>query len=238
VPTHFLHVYLKDGDRVGLLDGRPADELAWAAHLLSCALESVPAASRSGPGEPAPVEASRVLPYEAPAANRYAIRVEKNADGSTTVVIPVWPGEQLAAVLPPAALLAILIAAAVAVALGPFARDAWTAKVFLLALVGLAVAGVARVIRRHVLRGAEPVTVVVDATHVRVNVPTEAGPKRWPRAKVTDVNEGSGTGQASGRKFVQILMHEAPPVKLAAGRGDWDRRRVLLALREALGMVV
>src|SRR5207237_1538281 len=104
-----LHVYLRNGSRVALLEGRPRDELAWVAHLLSCAMESVgpeapPVSADDGVAAPG---ASSVVPYETPAEDPYAVRIRRSEDGALTVMLPPTADEQVRGIVGYLSLLAI-----------------------------------------------------------------------------------------------------------------------------------
>ena len=240
VAAHHLFVYLRDGHRVSVLEGRSPDELAWVAHVLSCALEQVPAAPHpatpNARAEVAP-EPAAVLPYEARGDDPHRVQVRRFADGAVTVTIPPRPSDQVAGAVPLLLLLAGGIVLELILVLRSIPPDDRLANALGIVLVALSCGGVAWLIVRYCRRCGQPVVVAVDATHVYVNRPTALDSRRkWERAEVSGVRENTtGRANSAPANCVELALKQWPPERIAQGRGDWDRRRILEALREALG---
>jgi hypothetical protein len=238
VAAHCLYVYLRDGRRIGLLAGRPADELAWVAHVLGTALETAPpAAPQQAQSTVAPAPAATaVLPYESTADDPLPVQINRSQDGALTVVIPPRRDDFYNRLIPYVVLLGFLSAVGVFIATRPVRPDALPTKAGLAGAAALAAAGVAVLIVRHCRGWKEPAVVTVDATHVYLRRPGEYPSRcRFPRQRVTEVREGS-SGRGGHIKSVEIVVSPPQRLSVAVGRGEWDRRRIMAAVREALGM--
>jgi hypothetical protein len=238
VAAHYVYVYLRDGRRVGLLEGRPADERAWVAHVLGIALETAPSAAatqRQSTVAPPP-SGSAVLAYESSVDDSFPVQINRSQDGALTVVIPPRRGDFYNRLIPYVVLLGFLSAVGVFIATRPVRLDALPTKAGLVGAVALAASGVVVLIVRHCRGWKEPAVVTVDATHVYLRRPGDYPSRcRFPRQRVTDVREGS-SGRGGVIRSVEIVVEPRQRLSVAAGRGEWDRRRIMAAVREALGM--
>ena len=134
-------------------------------------------------------------------------------------------------------LLALLAAAGTAAVLTVTSsrfRPAGALGLLVVVLIGSALV---RELVRYVRRRAQPTVAAVDATHLYLDRPAESGkPLKWPRAQVADVRETRRVGNRGAEMVVEIALADGTTRRFAIGRGEWDRRRIVVALREALGM--
>jgi hypothetical protein len=230
-----LYAYVSDEDRVSVLARRPHAELAWVAHLLTGALESLPpagAADRATNG-PSVDGAASVLPYERP-HDTHSVEIRHFPDGGVVVKAVPTQAEQVLLVVP---FLFGLFFLGLGVRFILSRAAALGAPAEMLSYLGvalLAVGDVAIMVWLFRRRG-EPEVIGVDAGHLYHNNPRSFRPLvRWPRPGVKDVREGPAVQNRGSAKFVEIVMRDHPPLRLFYGRGEWDRRRVINALRKAL----
>ena len=93
---------------------------------------------------------------------------------------------------------------------------------------------IVRVFRRR----GEPTIVRIDSRFLYYHCPRKPGKaKRWPRDQVTVVRESEPTSKGGTDRDVEIVLKERNgprTLHLAGTRIDWDRRRVVQALNDAL----
>jgi hypothetical protein len=182
----------------------------------------------------APV-APRVVNYETPAGDPYSVRIRHAEDGALTVTLPSTPDEQVQCIVKHLVLLAILgtIGAAllerlVLLGAGPLSIGGG-------AVLAFVAAAVARSLVRYVARRREPTVIAVDGEYVHLNRPAGLRKqRRWPRRQVVNVRDG--TFNRPSAQFAELVLAGGISVPIAVGRAEWERRRVIAALRETLAM--
>jgi hypothetical protein len=197
--------------------------------------ETLPSPAATEPGASQPAAAADVLPYESVEDDRYPIRINQSVDGTLTVVIPARTSDRVGGLVPYAFVLGVVVVV-VWFALTGREPPALLARGAILSTAVTAAAAFVALIVRHCRHWAEPVVLAVDATHVSLHRPTDVrARRRWERARVTDVREGSA-GRGGLTKLVALVVDGRTTVTVTEGRGHWNRRHIIQAVRAALGM--
>jgi hypothetical protein len=237
-----LHAYLRDGERVGFMRGRPREELRWVAWHLSGALAKLPPApppdwsakaAAGSVGDPAR-DAVPVLPYGR--ERRTAeIAIQAFPDGGVVITIPPLPAEQsITAIIyfVPAVFIAAIATSALRRGT-PFGD----ASPVILLLMGVAGALLLARLALALARWGQPLVVGIDPRRLYLDDPGSIGRRRqWPRNGVADVRLTTDERPKRGGRYVEVLFMGHPPLVLCRHRGDWDRRRVAAVLRRAAGL--
>ena len=219
-----------------MLEGRPGDELAWVAHLLSCALEAAPEARpvSVGAGVAAPGRSS-VVPYESPADDPHSVRISRSQDGTLTVTLPPTVDEQVQRLVGYVFLLVILASIGAALLERLVLRGPRPLSIGAGAVVALIAYATARSLLRYVSRRRDATVIAADGQYVYLNRPAGLGrPQRWLRGQVVDVRDGRFNRRSI--QCAELVLAGGITVPIAVGRDEWERRRVIAALREALAM--
>jgi hypothetical protein len=200
--------------------------LEWVAYHLSNALAALP------PIEPAPDEppTDGVLGYERPTHAAGLVRVRRFRDGTLTVTLPVRSAELLHRYGGVA--IGLLIATVVSAHVGGFLGG--RAPLFFFFVL---VPFVLWVIGYAVRKSGTAAVITVDSKLLCVNDPCSwRRLRQWPKHHVRDVRIRDYEVKGNKQSRVEITFEGSSPLKLMDERTETDRRRVVRALRGALGL--
>jgi hypothetical protein len=163
------------------------------------------------------------------------VRIRRSEDGALTVTLPSTPNEQMDRIVIHVVLLAILgtieaglLGRLVLLGAGPLSIGGGAVLAFL-------ATAVARSLVRNVARRGEPTVIAVDGEYVYLNRPAGLRKsRRWPRSQVVNVRDGTFNRPPVER--AELVLAGGTSVPIAVGRAEWERSRVIAALRETLAM--